>query len=92
MGVFDTAWAQLGAVGVVFLFVLLLAMGKLVPRTIAKSLVDQANDNADRWQAAARASDERADLFARQNTELLQAMRTVEALVRALQPIRGDPK
>jgi len=83
---FDSAWAQLGAVGVVILFVLLLATGRLVPRSVAKALVDQANTTTARWQAAAEASDERADLFARQNGELLAAMRTVETLVRALQP------
>jgi hypothetical protein len=83
---FGTAWAQLGAVGLVGIFVLLMATGRLVPRTTAKALVDQANANAARWQAAAEASDERADLVAKQNGELMSALRTVETLVRALNP------
>lgn len=86
MTLFDSAWAQLGAVGVVFLFVLLMATGRLVPRSTARALVDQANANASRWQAAAEASDERADLVTRQNGELMSALRTVETLVRALTP------
>lgn len=86
MELFGTAWAQLGAVGIVAVFVLLLATGRLMPRSTAKTIVQQANENAARWQAAAAASDERADLVTKQNAELLQALRTVETLVRAWGP------
>lgn len=82
MGLFDSAWAQLGAVGIVAVFVLALLTGRLVPRSTAKLMVDQANENATRWRAAAEASDERADLAVRQTGELLQAVRAVEALLR----------
>jgi hypothetical protein len=85
---FSSALAQWGAWGIVAIFVLLLATGRLVPRTTAKALVDQANANASRWQAAAEAADERADLVAKQNGELVSVMRSVEGLVRALQPRR----
>ncbi len=91
MELFGSAWAQLGAVGLLGVFVLMLATGRLMPRSTARALVDQANTTAGRWQSAAEASDERADLFARQNAELLQAMRTLETLVRAWGPSpRGD--
>lgn len=90
MTLFDSPWSQLGAVGVVIIFVLLMATGRLMPRSSAKLLVDQANANAARWQAAAEASDERADLVTKQNGELMSALRTVETLVRALSPPRRD--
>jgi len=83
---FGSAWAQLGAVGLLGVFVLMLATGRLMPRSTAKALVDQANAGRDFYRSAAAASDERADLIARQNGELLQAMRTVETLVRAWGP------
>lgn len=86
MELFGAAWAQLGAVGLVGIFVLMLATGRLVPRSTAKALAEQANNNAARWQAAAAASDERADLVTKQNAELLQVLRTVETLVRAWGP------
>lgn len=82
--------AQLGAVGVLAVVVLAVVFGWLVPRKVAKTIVDQANSNAERWRAAAEASDERADLAVKQSTEMLAAMREVEALVRALST-RRDP-
>ncbi len=76
--------AQLGAVGVLAVVVLAIVFGWLVPRKVARSIVDQANANAERWRAAAEASDKRADLAMGQSTEMLAALREVEALVRAL--------
>jgi len=90
VSLFESPWAQLGAVGVVFMFVLLLATGRLVPRSVAKTMIDQANTEAARWRAAAEADAERADLVARQNGELVAAMRSVEALVRLLLPNHRD--
>lgn len=83
---FDAAWAQLGATGIVALFVLAILTGRLVPRSTAKALVDQANATAARWQAAAEASDKRADMFGEQLGEVVAAMRAVETLVRTSQP------
>jgi len=82
MTLFDSPWAQLGAVGIVFLLVLLIATGRLMPRSTAQDQVDQANANAKLWQAAAEASNKRADLFGEQLGEIVAAMRAVEALVR----------
>lgn len=87
MPLFDSAWAQLGAVGIVFVFVLAILTGRLVARSTAKALVDQANRTAERWQQAAEASDRRADETVRLFGELVAVMRTVESLVRE-QPSR----
>jgi hypothetical protein len=97
--VWNSAWAQLGAVGFLALFVLAILAGRLVARSWVKTLLDQAElraqaaeRNADRWQAAAEASDKRADLFGEQLGEVLSAMRAVEALVRALPGQSRDPQ
>ncbi len=82
MELFGSAWAQLGAVGLLALVVLMVVTGRLVPRSMAKSLIDQANVNAERWQAAATASDQRADETVRLMGEILTVMRSVETLVR----------
>lgn len=89
MELFSSAWAQAGAVGVVFLFVMLLALGRWVPLSTVNKLLDQAQKradaearNADRWQAAAEANDKRADLLAEQLGEILAVMRSVQDLVR----------
>jgi hypothetical protein len=87
MSLFDSAWSQLGAVGLLAVFVLAILTGRLVPRSIAKDLVQRADANAERSQAAAVASDQRADETVRLLTEMVSAMRSVEALVRDQ---RGD--
>lgn len=96
MGIWDSAWAQLGAVGLLAVGVIAVLAGRLVARSWVNILlqqaelrVQQADRNADRWQAAAEASDKRADLFGEQLGEVLAVMRAVETLVRA-QPSRQD--
>lgn len=86
MGVFDTAWAQLGAVGILALFVLAVLTGRLVSRSNARDYVKLATDNAVRWEAAAEASNKRADEAQRLQAEMLAALRAVEELVRAKGP------
>jgi hypothetical protein len=87
MGLFGSAWAQLGAVGLLGVFVLAILAGRLIPKSIAKDLIERADANAARSQAAAVASDQRADETVRLLTEMVSAMRAVEALVRDQ---RGD--
>jgi hypothetical protein len=89
VSLFGSAWAQLGAVGLLAVFVLAILTGRLVPRSIAKDLVQRADANAERSQAAAMASDQRADETVRLLTEMVSAMRSVEALVRDQ---RGDQR
>lgn len=74
---------QGGAVGVLVLFVVAILTGRLVARAVAQQMIDQANANAARWQAAAEASDRRADEAVQLLGEVLSALRAVEALVRA---------
>lgn len=50
---------------------------------LVQTLIRQTSANADRWQRVAEAADKRADETVRLLGEVLQAMRTVEALVRA---------
>jgi ABC-type nickel/cobalt efflux system permease component RcnA len=79
---FGSAWAQLGAVGLLALVVLAIVTGRLVPRSVASTLVKQANATATQWQAAAEASDQRADEAVKLLGEVLSALRSVETLVR----------
>jgi len=73
--------ANLGAVGAVLI---LLAGGRLVARSWAKDLVDQANKNAETAWKAAEAADKRADLVQQTMVEQTAALRAVESLVRSL--------
>jgi hypothetical protein len=81
--IWGTAWAQLGAVGLLAVFVLALLTGRLVARSSARDFVKLAADNAARWEAAAEASNRRADEQQRLQGEMLAALRAVEDLVRA---------
>lgn len=99
MSLFDSAWAQLGAVGLLGVGVLAVLAGRLVARSWVNILlqqaelrVQQAERNADRWQAAAEASDKRADVFGEQLGEVLAVMRSVEALVRTQPAQPRDPQ
>lgn len=95
MSLFDSAWAQLGAVGLLAVFVLAILAGRLVARSWVRTLLEQAElrvaqaeRNSDRWQAAYEIADRRADLFGEQLGQVLTAMRAIEALVRAPDPRR----
>jgi hypothetical protein len=74
-------WAQLGAVGLLAVGMVLLAVGRIVPRRAVRDLVERADRNAAQWQAAALAATARADEQAHQLGEVLAALRTVEMLV-----------
>lgn len=96
MELFGSPWAQLGAVGLVGVFVLAILTGRLVARSSVRDLLEQAQlrvalaeRTTDRWQAAAEASaraaeasDRRADLHAEQMGEILAVMRSVQELIR----------
>lgn len=72
--------------GILGLTVLLVLTGRLVPRSISRALVKQANDNAKMWQQAAEKQSERADLAVAQTEKLLTGLATIEALLRSLSP------
>jgi hypothetical protein len=78
---FTGVWAQLGAVGFLAMGMMLLAVGRLVPRRQVRDLVERADHNAAQWQAAAMAAAARADEQAHQLNEVLAALRTVELLI-----------
>lgn len=60
------------------------AMGVLCYRLL-RTMLAQANAHAESWRAAAEASDRRADAVVQTMTEMLSAMRALEALVRTQQ-------
>ena len=72
--------------GLVGLVVILVLSGRLVPRSISRAQVKQANDNAELWQKAYEKQSDRADLATAQTEKLLTGMATLEALLRALSP------
>ena len=69
--------------------VLLILTGRLVPRSVARSQIEQANTNAALWQQAADKQSARADLAVAQTEKLLTGLATIEALLRALSPPPG---
>lgn len=52
---------------------------------LLRTMLAQANAHAESWRAAAEASDRRADAVVQTMTEMLSAMRALEALVRTQQ-------
>lgn len=74
-------WAQLGAVGLLAVMVVMLAIGRIVPRRQVRDLVERADRNAEQWQFAAVAAAARADEQAHQLGEILAALRSVELLI-----------
>jgi hypothetical protein len=85
---FQSGWAQLGFAGIVLYLVLLIATGRLVPRSVSKALVDQANHNAEIHQQAAAAADQRADLAVGALTTTVGRLESIERLVRALGTVK----
>lgn len=67
--------------------VLLVLTGRLVPRSVARAQIEQANRNAELWQQAAAKQAERADLAVAQATQMLTGFATIEALLRSLSPV-----
>jgi N-formylglutamate amidohydrolase len=90
---FQSAWTQAGAVGLLALVVLLVVTGRLIPRSVAKDRLeeahkslDQANHTAELWQQAAAAGDQRADLAVKAMLEQAATSARIEALLRTLVP------
>lgn len=79
---------QGGAVGVLLITVVGILTGRLIPR---KSLDDVRKDRdarlaeerarGDEWRAAAQAQDSRNDLLTQQVAQLVDTMRTMNALI-----------
>lgn len=84
----QAGWAQAGFAGIVAYVIIMIMTGRLVPRSVSKALVDQANHNADTHQAAAAAADARADLAVKAMLESAAATRALEQLVRTGLPDR----
>lgn len=78
---FVGAGANLGALGVVLM---LLSTGRLVARSWAKDLVEQANRNAADARASAIAADTRADLLQNAMVEQTAAIRAMESALRSV--------
>lgn len=82
---------QGGAVTVLTLVVISIVLGRLVPRKVLEDVRADRDDRlaaekarGDEWRATAQAQDERNDVQARQLAELLDANRTTNALIEAL--------
>lgn len=90
MEIWGSAWAQLGAVGLVGLVLVLFFTGRLLPRSLVKDMLSQAQQAILQAEARAQADREardaavaRADLLASTLTDMASSLRSVEALVRA---------
>jgi hypothetical protein len=78
-------WAQIGPTGLLTILVLLILIGRLVPR---RTLEDVLHDR-DEWRAAHRISEAARVESARQVEELLEHARTTDEIIRAL-PLAGQ--
>lgn len=97
MTLFDAWPSQLGAVGLVGLFVIAILTGRLVARSMMKTVLDQAElrvqlaeRETERWRDVAQAEAARADLYGNQLAEMARGLHAVEGLVRALPGGRGN--
>lgn len=91
MELFQSAWAQGGALGILLLVVVLVCTGRLVPRSVAKAWVDLAKTNAEIHQAAAAAADARADTAVNAMVEQTAAMREMQGVMRTINDRLGTP-
>lgn len=73
-------------IGVVALFYLLLATGRLIPKSSHERELATANKRGDEWKETALDSRKLNREITRQNTELLEGSRTVRAVLRSTQP------
>lgn len=78
-------WAQIGPSGLLTILVLLILLGRLVPR---RTMEDVLHDR-DEWRAAHRISETARAEAARQVEELLEHAKTTDELLRAL-PLAGQ--
>jgi len=95
LDIWGTAWAQLGAVGLLGVVFLLLFTGRLLPRSLVRETLDRAersvtaaDQRAEDSRKAAELADQRADLYRDTMREMLRSIQSVERLVGALGP--GD--
>jgi hypothetical protein len=79
MSLFDSAWSQLGAVGVVFFFVVLLATGRLVPVSTLRRELDAAVRRAEDWKEAHALERKAREIQAAKDDEILNLLRTLTA-------------
>ena len=77
-------------VGLVVAFVTAILAGRLIPRSVAKLQIDQANASAEHWRKAYEASESRGDISASQTTQLLTGMQILTEVVRSAMPPKGQ--
>ena len=75
---------QNGGWGVVLVFVLLIAFGKLVPRRTMQDLLDVQKQRAEYFREAFEKSDARNDEIARQVTAMYPLIETTNRLLQGL--------
>jgi hypothetical protein len=95
MDIWGSTWAQLGAVGLLAVLILLIFTGRLYPRSLVDKIlreadqqVERADKRAELSRLAAEAADQRADTATSAVAQMLPVLQTVEKLVSAL----GDGK
>jgi hypothetical protein len=82
VSLFGSAWAQLGAVGVVFFFVILLATGRLVPVSTLRRELDAAITRAEDWKEAHALERKAREIQAAKDDEILNLLRTLTSAPR----------
>lgn len=75
----------------VTLFVVLIAMGRLIPRSTHQDAVRRADRRAEDYKAAWEASEERGRVRDEQVGAMLEGYRTMEELLRSIDRASRDP-
>lgn len=77
MPLFDSAWAQLGAVGVVILFVVAILTGRLVPLSTVRRELAAADKRANDYQEIAALEREARKIDAAKADEILALLKAM---------------
>lgn len=85
MTLWQTWGAQLGAVGLLAGFVIMIGVGRLIPRYVVKQWIERSDRNVELYRQASEASAARADEAVAVMREMMVAVRTLESLVRERQ-------
>lgn len=86
MGLWDSAWAQLGAVGLLGVFVLAILTGRLVPLSTLRRELEAETRRAEDWKETASLERAARQIQAQKDDEILGLLRTLTAAPTGREP------
>ena len=79
MPLFDAAWAQLGAVGILAFVVVLIVTGRLIPLSTHRREVAAADQRAADWKESWQLERAAREIQAQKDDEILMLLRSLTA-------------